>query len=162
MCHRSAGDIQKYIRSDCNLDLTYDVTSVNGCIFGVSDLQPGCAAPRSAIQGPAGTFTRRFLQARCLEEWLSIQYVWSMWKKIFVTRLLGSSWLGVMREFCKGWKHGVSNVFNSVMMSKQTEVLSLFMSPKKSNFEACNHTHPVLRKFYQRPYHKTCSHLEWH
>jgi len=48
-----------------------------------------------------------------------------MWKKIFVARLLGSSWLGVMREVCKGWKHAVSIVFHSVITSKQTEVLSL-------------------------------------
>jgi hypothetical protein len=55
-----------------------------------------------------------------------------MWKKIFVTRLLGSSWLGVMREVCKGWKHGVSIVFHSVITSKQTEVLSLYASQKKN------------------------------
>ena len=115
MCRRSAEGIQKYIRPNCKLDLTYDVTGVNGCVFGVSDLQPSCAAPRSAIQGPAGTFTWRFLQARCLEEWLWIQYIWCMWKKIFVARLLGCSCLGFMREVCKGWKHAVSIVFHSVI-----------------------------------------------
>ena len=57
MCHRSAGAIQKYVRQDCILHLIYDVICVNGCIFGVSDLQPGRAAPKSAIQGPSGTFT---------------------------------------------------------------------------------------------------------
>ena len=48
--------MQKYIRPDCNLHLIYDVTGVNGCIFGVSDLQPGRAGPKSAIQGSSGTF----------------------------------------------------------------------------------------------------------
>jgi len=57
MCHRSAGAIQKYVMQDCKLHLIYDVTGVNGCIFGVSDLQPGRAAPRSAIQGSSGSFT---------------------------------------------------------------------------------------------------------
>ena len=64
MCHRSAGDNQKYIRQVCNLHLIYDVAGVNGCIFRVSDLQPGSAAPTSAIQGPSRTFTWRFLQTR--------------------------------------------------------------------------------------------------
>jgi len=57
MCHRSAAAIQKHIRPDCNLHLIHDVTCVNGCIFGVSDLQPGRAARKSAIQGPSGTLT---------------------------------------------------------------------------------------------------------
>jgi hypothetical protein len=56
MCHRSEGCIQKHISPDCNLDLIYNVAGVNGCIFGVSDLQSGCAAPKSTIQGPSGTF----------------------------------------------------------------------------------------------------------
>ena len=56
MCRRSAGDIQKHIGSNCNLDIIYDVTGVNSCVFGVFHLQSGCAAPRSAIQGPSGTF----------------------------------------------------------------------------------------------------------
>jgi hypothetical protein len=54
-----------------------------------------------------------------------------MWKKIFVTRLLDSSWLGVMREVCKGWKHAVSIVFHSVITSKKTEGLSLYTSERK-------------------------------
>jgi len=56
MCHRSTGGIQKYIREDCKLHFICDVICVNGCIFGVSDLQPGRAAPTSAIQGSSGTF----------------------------------------------------------------------------------------------------------
>jgi hypothetical protein len=56
MCYRSAGIIQKQISTDYTFDLTYDITGVNGCIFGFSDLQPGCATPTSAIQGPSGTF----------------------------------------------------------------------------------------------------------
>ena len=48
MCHMSAGCIQEHIRPECNVDLIYDVTGVNGCIFGCSDLQPGCAAPISS------------------------------------------------------------------------------------------------------------------
>ena len=68
VCRRTAGGIQKHIGPDCSLDVKYDFSGVNGCIFGVSDLQPGRAAPTSAIQGPSGAFTRRFLQARCFEE----------------------------------------------------------------------------------------------
>jgi hypothetical protein len=56
MCHRSAGGIQKHISPDCNVDLIYNDTGVNGFIFSVSDLQPGCAKPESTIQGPSGTF----------------------------------------------------------------------------------------------------------
>jgi len=56
MCHRSAGGIQKHIRPDCYLDIIHDVTGVDGCIFSVYNLQPGCATPGSAIQGPSGTF----------------------------------------------------------------------------------------------------------
>jgi hypothetical protein len=41
---------------DCNLDLVYNVAGVNGFIFGVSYLQPRCAAQKSSIQGPSGTF----------------------------------------------------------------------------------------------------------
>jgi len=56
VCYRSAGDIQKQIWQNCKLDIIYDVTGGNGCIFGVFNLQPGCATPTSAIQGPSGTF----------------------------------------------------------------------------------------------------------
>ena len=56
MCRRSAGRSQEHIRPDFVLDVVYDVTGVTGCIIGVPDLQPGCAATRSAIQGPSGTF----------------------------------------------------------------------------------------------------------
>jgi hypothetical protein len=56
MCYRSAGIIQKQISTDYTFDLKYDITGVNGCIFGFSDLQPGCATPTSAIQEPSGTF----------------------------------------------------------------------------------------------------------
>jgi hypothetical protein len=55
MCYRAAGIIQKQISSDYTFDLISDVSGVNGCIFGFSDLQPGCATPTSAIQGPSGT-----------------------------------------------------------------------------------------------------------
>jgi len=56
MCYRYAGSIKKHIRPNCNVDIIYDDTGVNGCIFGVFNLQPGCAAPTPAIQGPSGTF----------------------------------------------------------------------------------------------------------
>ena len=81
-----------------------------------------------------------------------------MWKKIFVTRLIGSSWIGVLREVCKRWKHAVSIVFHSVIMSKKTEDLSITISQK--NFETFNRTLAALRTFYQRTYHNNFSHLE--
>ena len=56
VCYRSAGCIQKNVWQTFNLDIVYDVTGVNGCIFSVFNLQPGCAAPTSAIQGPSGAF----------------------------------------------------------------------------------------------------------
>jgi len=56
MCYRSAGSIKKHIWTNCKLDIISDVTGVNGCIFGVFNFQPGCAAPTSAIQGPSGAF----------------------------------------------------------------------------------------------------------
>jgi len=56
MCYRSAGCIKKHIWPNCNLDITFDVTGFNGCLFGVLNLQSGCAAPTSAIQGPSGAF----------------------------------------------------------------------------------------------------------
>jgi len=131
MCYRSAGSIQKHIWPNCNDDFTFDDTGFNGCIFGVLNLQPGCATPRSAIQGPSGTFVWRFLQARCREEYFSIQYVWCMWgKKIFVTRLLCSSRLGVMEEAGKVWKHAVSIVLYSVITWKLTEILNFSKSQK--------------------------------
>ena len=84
MFYRSAGSIQKHIWPNCNDDITFDDTGFNGCIFGVLNLQPGCATPRSAIQGPSGTFVWRFLQARCREEYFSFQYVWCMWGKKYL------------------------------------------------------------------------------
>jgi len=63
---------------DCNLDVLYDITGVTGCIFGMFDLQSGCAAQRSAIQGPSGTFTWRFLQAGCRDEFFHAQQFWCM------------------------------------------------------------------------------------
>ena len=128
MCYRTAGWSHEHITEDCELDVIYDVTGVNGCIFGVSDLHPGRAAPTFAIQGPSGTFVWRFLQARCLEEWFWLQYVWCMRKKMYVTRLFGRSWLGVRGQAGKGWKRAVSSVFYSVIMSNLTDVLRLSSS----------------------------------
>jgi hypothetical protein len=56
MVHRSAGRSQEHVRPDCNVDLICDVNGVNGGIFGVPDIKPGCATPTSALQGPSGTF----------------------------------------------------------------------------------------------------------
>ena len=75
MCRRSVGCSQEHIMSDCNIDVVYDVTGANGCIFGVSDLQPGSAAPTAAIQGPSGTVTWRFLPARCRVEFFHVQHI---------------------------------------------------------------------------------------
>ena len=103
MCHTSAGwRSQEHIRSDCNLDVIYDVTGVTGCIFGVSDLQPGGAAQRSAFQGPSGTFTWRFLQARCREEYICPQYFWCIANRIFTSRLIISCWLGMKAHIGEG------------------------------------------------------------
>ena len=49
-----------------------------------------------------------------------------------VNRLLGGSCLGVMGEVCKGWKHGVSIVFHSAIVSRPTEVLGLTISQNVS------------------------------
>jgi len=116
MCHRSAGCSQEHSRQDSKFDLMFDVTGVNGCIFGVSDLQPGRAAPKSAIQGPSGTFVSQFLQARSREGQLHPQHVSCMMNRIFVNRLLGRSWIGggdrLMRE-----KHEQSRVIFWVITS---------------------------------------------
>jgi hypothetical protein len=57
VCYRSAAGIQEHIRQNCNIYIIYDVTGVTGCIFGVFDLQPSCAAPKSPIQEPSGSLT---------------------------------------------------------------------------------------------------------
>jgi len=44
-----------------------------------------------------------------------------MRNKLFVTKLLGSRRLGVMREAIKGWKHAVSILIYLVITSKLTE-----------------------------------------
>jgi hypothetical protein len=87
VCHRSAEWSQEHIRPDCHFYVIYDVTGVTGFILGFSDLQPGCAAPRSAFQGPSGTFAWRFLQARRREEYIHAQYIWCMAKRINMTKL---------------------------------------------------------------------------
>ena len=102
MCHRSAEWSQEHIRPDCHLYVIYDVTSVTGCILGVSDLQLGCAAPRSAFQGPSGAPEWRFLQARRREEYIRLQYIWCMVKKIIMTKLPLSLWLGFRGQTGEG------------------------------------------------------------
>ena len=99
ICLRSAGWIQERIRQDCKHDVMFDVTGVTGCIFGFSDLQPGGAAPKSAIQRPSGTLTWRFLQARNREGQLHPQHVFCMMNRLFVNRLLVRSWLGVSADW---------------------------------------------------------------
>jgi hypothetical protein len=102
MCHRSAEWSQQHIRSDCHIYVIYDVTGVTGCILGVSDLQLGCAAPRSAFQGPSRTPTWRFLQARRREEYFHVQYIWCMSKKIIMTKLVLSLCLGFRGQTGEG------------------------------------------------------------
>jgi hypothetical protein len=93
-----------------------DVTGVNGCIFGVSDLQPGRAAPKSAIHGPSGTFVSQILQARSREGQLHPRYVLCTLNRIFANRLLGRSWIGG-GEQTGDEKHEPSRVIFSVITS---------------------------------------------
>ena len=74
MFRRSAGSLQEHVRPNSNLDVVSDVTGVNVCIFGVFDLQPGRAAPKSALQGPSGTFAGWFLPSRCRVEFFHLQH----------------------------------------------------------------------------------------
>ena len=162
MCYRAAGSIQKHIWPNCNDDIIFDVTGFNGCIFGVLNLQPGCAAPTSAIQGPSGTLVWRFLQAWFREEYFSIQYVWSMWKKVFVPKLIcSSSSLGVMEESGKVWKHAVPIVLYSVITSELTDFLNFFKSQKLILQAVIPHL-AALRTFNHRPYHNNRSHAQWY
>jgi len=75
MYFRSAIRTQKRIRSDCDLDVIYDVTGDTGRILGVPDLQPGSGAQISAISRPSGTFTWRFLQAGSRGQNLHHRYI---------------------------------------------------------------------------------------
>jgi hypothetical protein len=110
MCHRSAEWSQKHIRTDCYFYILYDVTGVTGFILGVFDLQPGCAAPRSAIQGPAGTFIWRFLQAGCRKEYIHAQYIWCMAKIIIMTTLTISLWLELRGQTGDGKVCGIKHL----------------------------------------------------
>ena len=102
MFHRSAGWNQQNIRSDCHFYFIYDVTGVTGCILGFSDLQPGRAVPRSAFQGPSGTFTWWFLQARRREKYIHAQYIWCMAKRIIMTKLTVSLCLELRGQIVEG------------------------------------------------------------
>ena len=56
MCHRYARKNEEHNRQDYYLDVIYDIIGVNGRIFSFSDLQPGDAATRIAIQGLSWAF----------------------------------------------------------------------------------------------------------
>jgi hypothetical protein len=95
MCRRSAGSLQGHVRPNSNLDVVSDVTGVNVCIFGVFELQPGRAAPKSALQGPSGTFVWWFLPSWCRVEFFHLQHFWCMATRIFMNKLFLSCWLGM-------------------------------------------------------------------
>ena len=121
MFHRSDGPREDHVRPECKFFGIYDVICVTGCIFGLSDIQPGCASPRPPIQGPWGTVTRRFVQARSLEEQSRLPSISCMMNRIFVNRLFVMSWFawgGIL--VCE--RHVLSSVLCSVITEKVTEV----------------------------------------
>ena len=124
VCYRSAGWSQDHIRTDCKLYGIYDVTCVTGCIFGLSDVQPGILWRRSAIQEPSGFVTRRFLQARSLEGQSRLWHFSCMMNRIFVNRLFGMSWFvggGIL--VCE--RHVLSSVLRSVITLQVNEIVIL-------------------------------------
>ena len=127
MFHRSDGPSEDHIRPDCKSFGIYDVSCATGCIFGLSDVQPGCAAPTPPIQGPWGTVTRRFLQARSLEGQSILRHISCIMNRIFVNRLFGMSWFGWGCILVCG-RHDLSSVLCSVITLEVTEVVSLSSS----------------------------------
>ena len=127
VCHRSAGWSQDHVRSDCKPHVIYDVTSCTGCLFGVSDVQPGCAAAWTAIQGPSGTSEWRIIQPWIRERQLHLRHISCTINRIFVNRLFGKSWFwggGILL-----WeRHVISSVLCSVITSEVTQVVSLSSS----------------------------------
>jgi hypothetical protein len=74
--HRTARGSTQHCRAHCDVDGICYVTGDICWILSFLDLQSGCAAQRSALQGSTGTLVSWFLQDRCSPEFFYTEHLW--------------------------------------------------------------------------------------